>query len=195
MRGIALDLHLGVHREGDLEVRLTELLDILLRTRFLSAEIIAREASDHEPLGLEVIVQGLQTRILARVATLTGDVHDKPSLTTFDITERRGLTVDVLDWNTEKSGGFVVSVQGGHENYQSQGEESHEQIVALADPVASGRRLFVACIIGPNGRQNRPESVAGDQGVLSVDDLNASTVVPVFAFLLYIPESQCEGLP
>ena len=130
VRVVTLDGDLSVHGERDLEVRLAELLDILVRGRLLPPKVIAREAGDDEALGFEVIIQRLESVILTGVAALAGDIDDKPGLAALEGAERGRLAVDILYRDAKESGGFVFRVQGGHENCQSQGEESHEQIVA-----------------------------------------------------------------
>ena len=116
---VSLDRDLGVHREGHLKVRLTELLDVLVRGRLLAPKVIAREAGDDEALGFEVIIQRLESIILTGVATLAGDVDDEPGLAAFDGAERGRLAVDILYRDTKESGSFVFSVQGSHDKRQS----------------------------------------------------------------------------
>ena len=130
VRVVTLDGDLSVHGERDLEVRLAELLDVLVRGRLLPPKVIAREAGDDEALGFEVIIQRLESVILTGVAALAGDIDDKPGLAALEGAERGRLAVDILYRDAKESEGFVFRVQGGHENCQSQGEESHEQIVA-----------------------------------------------------------------
>ena len=61
--------------------------------------------------------------------------------------------------------------------------------------MASGRRLFVIRLFGPDSRQNSLKSVRIDQGVRPVDDFDAVGVFPTFALLLHVPESQRKRLP
>jgi hypothetical protein len=57
---VAVDLDLGVHREGDAVVFLGELEDLGVRPGLLVAELVAGEREDAQALGLVLLVQRLQ---------------------------------------------------------------------------------------------------------------------------------------
>ena len=67
-------------REGDVVVQGAELTDLRSRPGLLSAEVVAREAQHDEAPALEIRVELLQARILRRVSTLAGHVHDQRHL-------------------------------------------------------------------------------------------------------------------
>lgn len=67
------------HGEADAVVQLAELLDLVVGSRILAAELVAREPEELDlvaVLALELLVQLLQTRELRREAALGGGVDD-----------------------------------------------------------------------------------------------------------------------
>ncbi len=78
--GARLRHELREHREGHAVVLLAEARDLVGRSGLLAAEVVAREAQDHEALVLELVVELLEARILRREAALARDVHDERHL-------------------------------------------------------------------------------------------------------------------
>src|SRR5690606_26810119 len=64
MRLVAVDVHLGEHREADVVVQRAELPDLGLVAGFLAAELVAGESKHHEALAAVLAVQLLQARVL-----------------------------------------------------------------------------------------------------------------------------------
>ncbi len=77
---VAVDLELGVHREGDVVVDAAELLDLGVVARLLVAELVAREADDLQALVLVGAVQRLEALVLRREAALARHVDDQQQL-------------------------------------------------------------------------------------------------------------------
>ena len=77
-RTLAIDFDLGEHREVDLVVGGHELEDLGFSTRFLCAELVAREPEDLEVV--ELVVERTQTCVLRGEASSARDVDDEEHL-------------------------------------------------------------------------------------------------------------------
>src|SRR4051812_1784275 len=80
VRIVAVDVDLLEHREAHAVVALAEGADLLVAARVLAAELVAREAEDHEALVGVLLVQLLQTLELGRETALRGGVDDERHL-------------------------------------------------------------------------------------------------------------------
>ena len=74
----AVDFDLGKHREVDVVVGGRELEDLLIGPRLLTAELVAREAQNPDPV--VVVMKRTQTCVLRREASSGGDVDDETGL-------------------------------------------------------------------------------------------------------------------
>jgi len=91
----ALHGDLGEHREGHLVVQAAELFDLFVATWLLPAEVVGREAKNHQTLVLVFGVQRLETFVL-RGETALGSRVDHQQNLALVLIERHFLTVDVL---------------------------------------------------------------------------------------------------
>ena len=60
----SINLAFGHQREGDSVIEAAEFRNLPVRTRFLAGELVAREADNHQPLLLVLLIEGLQPVIL-----------------------------------------------------------------------------------------------------------------------------------
>jgi anti-anti-sigma regulatory factor len=92
-RVVTRDRYLRHHRKRDVVLAPAELLDLRICPRLLLAEIIGGNAENHESLILMLAIKRLKARILGRIPTAAGDIHDHQHLT-FEVTQRHALVVD-----------------------------------------------------------------------------------------------------
>lgn len=71
----AIDLDLSEHRERDIELGHTELIDIIIATGLLCQELITRKAEDDEPSRAIALVQLLKSLILRRKAAFARRIY------------------------------------------------------------------------------------------------------------------------
>src|SRR5580698_4483788 len=76
----SIDLNLGEHRKGHIVSQRTEVLDILLITRFLMPELIAWKSEHAETARMQLAIQRFKTRVLRGEAAFAGDVHHQEHL-------------------------------------------------------------------------------------------------------------------
>src|SRR5687767_12238066 len=100
MRRRAVHVDLGEQRKRDVVRRGAEPLNLRLRARLLPAELIAREAEDHESLILVFAKQRLEPFVLPSESALARDVHDEERLSAIGAKRLRlaadGSDVDVV---------------------------------------------------------------------------------------------------
>src|SRR6266511_1628939 len=94
--GPAVDVDLREHRKRDAVIDFAERLDVLLASRLLRTELIARKAEHGEPFVGEPLVQRFETFVLGRVTALARGVDDQHHLALVAVEVDR-LAVDVLD--------------------------------------------------------------------------------------------------
>src|SRR5262249_27004622 len=112
--------------EGDAVVFLAERLDVGLRPRLLSAEIVAREAEDGQTPGRVLLVERLELLVLRRVAALAGDVDDEDDLA---LVARQVdlLAVDARHLEVQDRRHFLASlVAGGERQRQGRGGNRYQ---------------------------------------------------------------------
>jgi hypothetical protein len=117
----SIHIELVEERECDAVFRRAEFLDLLVRARLLTPELIARKPEHDEAIVLVLRVECLERRILGRVAALRRDVHDQQHLALVR-RESRVLPIDVLHGN-------VVDVRGesGHGDKGEKGGANRAQ--------------------------------------------------------------------
>ncbi len=76
----AVHVNFVEQREGDVVFAGAELLDLFVRARFLSAELVARETEHGETLVFVFLLEGFEGLVLRRKAALGGDVDDEEHL-------------------------------------------------------------------------------------------------------------------
>ena len=80
-RGVgSVDINLGKLRERDMVGAGTEIMNVVVGTRRLTAELVAREVEDDEPLILVGFVDALKVSVLRGVAALCGGVDHQQYL-------------------------------------------------------------------------------------------------------------------
>ena len=62
---LPIDLDLGIHRKSNPKLERTKFFDLRLATRFLSAKLVAGKTTDHQTLVLVLLVEFLQSLVLA----------------------------------------------------------------------------------------------------------------------------------
>ena len=92
-----------------------KLFDLSIRSRFLSAKVIAGEAYDREAVLFEVFVEFLKWLVLRRVAALGGHVDDEQHFARIGL-EGCSLAVDVLDRQVVNGIGSVCRDDGEKHN-------------------------------------------------------------------------------
>ncbi|MNR33462.1 hypothetical protein D3C85_1511360 [compost metagenome] len=75
-----VDFQLAGQRKGHAIVEAAEILDFLLGPRFLPGKLVARQAQDAEALGLELLIEVFQRRVLRGQAAFGGDVDHQYDL-------------------------------------------------------------------------------------------------------------------
>ena len=86
-----------VHQwEGYVVFAGAELLDLVVRPRFLSGEIVARKPDDHEAIGTELFVEIFESRVLRGIAATGGDIDNEYSFAGVSL-ERSICAVDGLE--------------------------------------------------------------------------------------------------
>ena len=73
---IAVDIGLCHQREGNAMVDAAEFGDLLIGAGLLAGKLVAREADDHQPLVLVLLIEGLQTVVLRSEAALGSGVDN-----------------------------------------------------------------------------------------------------------------------
>src|SRR6185295_10393535 len=114
--------HLLEQREGHVELAGAELLDLVGRARLLAAEVVAREAEQHEALVLQLLIELLHAGVLLREPALAGDIDDQGHLARV-LLQIGGLPVQRLRLQlVERIGGqgslLFLLVLGGRRNRQ-----------------------------------------------------------------------------
>ena len=80
-RGVgSVDINLGKLRERDMVGAGTEIVNVVVGTRRLTAELVAREVEDDEPLVLVGFVNALKVSVLRGVSALRGGVDHQQHL-------------------------------------------------------------------------------------------------------------------
>jgi len=78
---VAVDIDLGEHRKVDVIFRRCELDDFRVGARLLTAELVAREGQNLEPIAAVLFFERTQTCVLRRQASTTRHVDDETDLT------------------------------------------------------------------------------------------------------------------
>ena len=102
----AIHIDLGEHVELDTVVHFAELLDLVVRAGFLSAELVAREAEYGQALVFVFGVHGLQLLILGRQPAFAGHVNDQQDFPLIG-PQIDLLSIKFLDGKVQGSGGFL----------------------------------------------------------------------------------------
>ena len=94
----ASDDYLSEHGEGDVEGGVAELLDLLVGSGFLAAEIVGGKAEDVETTMFIGAVELFKAFVLGRKTTLGGGVDDEQDVA-LEGFQGGGLAGDGLEWN------------------------------------------------------------------------------------------------
>jgi hypothetical protein len=77
---VAIDVDLCEYRKGDPEVQRAELLDFLVRSGFLTPELIARKSEDCEASVFVCFIELFESLVLLCEAAFAGDIDDEQDL-------------------------------------------------------------------------------------------------------------------
>ena len=95
MGAFSLDDDFFEHWEGDAELGLAELMDLVVGAWFLGTKFVCWEGKDFESFFVLLVVDGLETFILRGEAALAGDIDHEQDFALVVI-QTLGLTIDAI---------------------------------------------------------------------------------------------------
>src|SRR4051794_106155 len=123
MRRLAIDLDLREQRKADAVILCAERRNAVFVARFLTAELVAREAEDHEATIGILAVQRLESRVLRRQSALAGGVDDEQHLALVSA-ERLVVSGDRSDGKIVNRGVQLRYLRSGDPLWYNHGRES-----------------------------------------------------------------------
>ena len=122
----AVDLDLVEQRESHAVLAGAELLDLLIRARFLGAELVAGETGDDQTFILILLVSGFEALVLGSITALGGDVDHEDDLA-FIIFQGGILAIDVLQRDIVNRLGGRGRERSSHSHDSDKRTEFHAQ--------------------------------------------------------------------